>query len=164
MKRCLREVTGFADLQQCNDVKSLGLIYHKFRIIFIIIINKTTKHKYFDIPYRNKFFFYKVNEEILEENLHLFAEHRHVGHVKEEMEDSAVCEPHEGLGDAGSPGAIEAGKRSSSEMDLHTHQSSSSKRVRVSNEVTEKMSAHNTARQRHIRICETGCKCGSVSR
>lgn len=69
-------------------------------------------------------------------NLSLFVEHKHVQDVKEEMEDLAICEPHEGLGGGGSPGATEAGKRSSAEMGSHTNHSTSSKRVRVSGEVS----------------------------
>lgn len=68
-------------------------------------------------------------------NLSLFAEHKHVQDVKEETEDFAICEPPEGLG-GGSPGATEAGKRSSAEMGPDTNQSTSSKRVRVSGEVS----------------------------
>lgn len=62
------------------------------------------------------------------------AEHKHVEDVKEETEEFAICEPPKGLG-RGSPGAAEAGKRSSAEMGPDTNQSTSSKRVRVSGEV-----------------------------
>ena len=68
-------------------------------------------------------------------NLSVFAEHKHVQDVKEESEDFAICEPPEGLG-AGSPGATEAGKRPSAEIGPYTNQSTSSKRARVSGEVS----------------------------
>lgn len=51
------------------------------------------------------------------------------------MEDFAICEPPEELA-GGSPGGTEAGKRSSAEMGPHTNQSTSSKRVRISGEVS----------------------------
>lgn len=65
----------------------------------------------------------------------LFAEHKHVQDVKEESEDFAICEPPEGLRGE-SPGATEAGKRSSAGMGPYTVQSTSSKRARVSGEVS----------------------------
>ena len=65
----------------------------------------------------------------------LFAEHKHVQDVKEESDDFVICEPPEGLG-GGSPGATEAGKRSSAELGPHINQSTSSKRVRASGEVS----------------------------
>lgn len=69
-------------------------------------------------------------------NLSLFAEHKHVQDVKEEMEDIAICEPSEGLG-GGTPGATEASKRSSAKMGPDSNQSTSSKRARVSGEVSQ---------------------------
>lgn len=68
-------------------------------------------------------------------NLSLFAEHRHVSDVKEESDDFAISEPPEGLR-GGSPGSTEAGKRASAELGPYTNQSSSSKRARVSGEVS----------------------------
>lgn len=68
-----------------------------------------------------------------------FTEHEHVQDVKEEAEDFAICEPPEGeAGGAGggSPGVTEAGKRTSAEMGPDTNQSTSSKRARVSGEVS----------------------------
>uniref|UniRef100_A0A3Q4ANV6 BEN domain-containing protein n=1 Tax=Mola mola TaxID=94237 RepID=A0A3Q4ANV6_MOLML len=56
------------------------------------------------------------------------------------MEDLAICKPHEGLGGEGSPGATEAGKRSSAAMDPHTNRSTSSKRARVSGEQNSRVS------------------------
>lgn len=67
-------------------------------------------------------------------HLSLLAEHKHVQDVKEETEDIAICEPSEGLG-GGTPGAAEAGKRSSAKMGPDSNQSTSSKRARVSSEV-----------------------------
>lgn len=69
-------------------------------------------------------------------NLSLFAEHKHVQEVKEETEDYAICEQPEGLG-GGSHGATEGGKRTSREMGPVTDQSTSSKRARVSGEVSQ---------------------------
>lgn len=63
----------------------------------------------------------------------MFLEHTQEQDVKEEMEDLAVCKPHEG--GRGSPGLTEIGKRPSADMGSHTKQSTSSKRVRVSGEV-----------------------------
>lgn len=62
----------------------------------------------------------------------LLAEHKHVQDVKEETEDFAICESHGG----GSPGATEAGKRTSGEMGADTNRSTCSKRARVSGEVS----------------------------
>lgn len=76
---------------------------------------------------------YIIKEDV---TLSFCVEHKHVQEVKEEMEDFAICKPHEGLGGGGGGGSPEAGKRSSAEMDCHTDQSSSSKRVRVSGEVS----------------------------
>ncbi|XP_038584131.1 BEN domain-containing protein 3 isoform X1 [Micropterus salmoides] len=71
----------------------------------------------------------EVSDEAMPEK-----EHKHVEDVKEETEEFAICEPPKGLG-RGSPGAAEAGKRSSAEMGPDTNQSTSSKRVRVSGEM-----------------------------
>lgn len=68
-------------------------------------------------------------------NLSFFAEHKHVQDVKEETEDYAICEQPEGL-EGGSDGATEAGKRTSPEMGPDSDQSTSSKRARVSGEVS----------------------------
>lgn len=88
-----------------------------------------------DYPYPTLIF--NINWETVKKPMTaLSLEHRQVvWRVKEEMEDAVVCESHQG-----SPAGTEAAKRSSSELDLHTNQSSSSsgsKRVRVSNEVTD---------------------------
>lgn len=65
----------------------------------------------------------------------LFAEQKHVRDVKEEMEDIAIAKSPEGLG-GGTPGAVEAGKRSSAKMGPDSNQSTSSKRARVTDEVS----------------------------
>lgn len=84
-------------------------------------------------------------------------EHRQVRRVKEEMEDAVVCESHQG-----SPAGAEAGKRSSSEMDLHTNQSSSSssssKRVRVSNEMRRLLVDEDGRRDVPLCLATTGEK------
>uniref|UniRef100_UPI0037E7A6D2 BEN domain-containing protein 3 n=1 Tax=Semicossyphus pulcher TaxID=241346 RepID=UPI0037E7A6D2 len=78
-------------------------------------------------------------------------EHKHVQDFKEEMEDFAICEPPEGLGEE-SPGAIEAGKRSSAEIGSDTNQSTSSKRVRVSCEMRRHLIDESS---RHEPLCLT---------
>ncbi|XP_071378746.1 BEN domain-containing protein 3 [Centroberyx affinis] len=72
-------------------------------------------------------------------------EQKHVQDIKEEMEDFAICEPAEGLG--GSPGATEAGKRTSAEMGSDTNQSTSSKRVRVSSETRRQLIEESSRRE-----------------
>ncbi|KAM4625046.1 BEN domain-containing protein 3 [Polymixia lowei] len=66
--------------------------------------------------------------------------------VKEETEDFAICEPVEGLGGE-SPGATEAGKRTSAEMGSDTNQSASSKRVRVSGEARRQLTEESSHRE-----------------
>ncbi|KAM3594282.1 uncharacterized protein V6R79_005032 [Siganus canaliculatus] len=61
-------------------------------------------------------------------------EHKHVLDVKEEMDDSAIGEPPEGLG-GGSPQSFEAGKRPSTDLGPHTNQPNSGKRVRISGDM-----------------------------
>ncbi|XP_071755073.1 BEN domain-containing protein 3 isoform X1 [Centroberyx gerrardi] len=86
-------------------------------------------------------------------------EQKHVQDIKEETEDFAICEPAEGLG--GSPGATEAGKRTSAEMGSDTNQSTSSKRVRVSSE-TRRQLIEESSRREPLCLTTTGEKrdCG----
>ncbi|XP_034051283.1 BEN domain-containing protein 3 [Thalassophryne amazonica] len=73
---------------------------------------------------------FSVHREILDEAM-LEKEHRHVQDVKDEQEDFAICNSPEGLA-GGCQSVTEPSKRTSAEMDPETHQSTSSKRVRVS--------------------------------
>ncbi|RVE56975.1 hypothetical protein OJAV_G00211600 [Oryzias javanicus] len=61
-------------------------------------------------------------------------EKNNVQEVKEEMDDFAVCGQSENK-EGGTPSAAEVNKRSSAEFNSDTHQSTSSKRARVSSEV-----------------------------
>ena len=65
----------------------------------------------------------------------IIAEHKHVQDIKEEAVDYAVCDLPEGRG-GGSHATSEAGKRTSAEMGPETDLSSSSKRAKVSAEVS----------------------------
>ncbi|XP_041827236.1 BEN domain-containing protein 3 [Melanotaenia boesemani] len=78
-------------------------------------------------------------------------EHKHVQDVKEETEDFAICEQPQGH-QGGTPGATEAGKRLSAEMGTDTHQSTSSKRARVSNEMRRRLIEESS---RHEPLCLT---------
>uniref|UniRef100_A0A3Q3MH58 BEN domain containing 3 n=1 Tax=Mastacembelus armatus TaxID=205130 RepID=A0A3Q3MH58_9TELE len=83
-------------------------------------------------------------------------EHKHVQDIKEEMEDFAICEPTEGLG-GGSPGATEAGKRSSAKMGPDTNQSTSSKRARVCDEMRRDL-IDESSRHEPLCLTTTGAK------
>ena len=74
------------------------------------------------------------------------AEHKHVQDLKEETEDFAIGEPPEGHGE-GSPGAAAAGKRTRADVGPDADQSTSSKKARVSGEVScsQKVSASRVA-------------------
>lgn len=74
-------------------------------------------------------------------NLSLSAECKHVQDVKEETEDYAISKQPEAHG-GGSPGETEAGKRASADMGSDTDQSTSSKRARLSTEVS-KLTSNN---------------------
>ncbi|XP_029900459.1 BEN domain-containing protein 3 isoform X2 [Myripristis murdjan] len=87
-------------------------------------------------------------------------EQKHAQGIKEETEDFAICEPAEGLG-GGSPGATEAGKRTSTEMGSDTNQSTSSKRARVSGETRQQL-IEETSRREPLCLTTSGEKrdCG----
>ncbi|KAM4542360.1 BEN domain-containing protein 3 [Odontesthes bonariensis] len=78
-------------------------------------------------------------------------EHKHVQDVKEETEDFAICKQPQGR-EGGSPGAAEAGKRSSAQMGPDTNQSGSSKRPRVSSEMRRRLMDDSS---RHEPLCLT---------
>ncbi|XP_061599843.1 BEN domain-containing protein 3 isoform X2 [Cololabis saira] len=80
--------------------------------------------------------------------------------VAEETEDFAVCEPpqeHDGR----TAGATETGKRLSTEMSPNTHQSSSSKRARVSSEM-RRGNTEETSRHEPLCLTTTGERRDSI--
>nr|XP_057946541.1 BEN domain-containing protein 3 isoform X2 [Doryrhamphus excisus]XP_057946542.1 BEN domain-containing protein 3 isoform X2 [Doryrhamphus excisus] len=76
-------------------------------------------------------------------------EHKHVKKCKEETEDFVVCEAPGKCG-GGSPGANEAGKRTSAEMEHDTEQYSCSKRVRITGEMRRHLADDSS---RHEPLC-----------
>ncbi|XP_054652333.1 BEN domain-containing protein 3 isoform X2 [Dunckerocampus dactyliophorus] len=76
-------------------------------------------------------------------------ERKHVKKCKEETEDFAVCEAPGECG-GGSPGATEAGKRTSAEMEHDTEQYSCSKRVRIAGEMRRHLADDSS---RHEPLC-----------
>ncbi|XP_056152348.1 BEN domain-containing protein 3 [Lampris incognitus] len=80
------------------------------------------------------------DEEMLEKG------QKPVQDIKEETEDFAISEPVEGV-EGGSPGAAEAGKRTSAEMGCDTTHSTSSKRVRVSSKAKGQLTMESSGRE-----------------
>uniref|UniRef100_A0A1A7W7A7 BEN domain containing 3 n=1 Tax=Iconisemion striatum TaxID=60296 RepID=A0A1A7W7A7_9TELE len=85
------------------------------------------------------------NEAMLEK------EHKYVQDVKEENEDFGVCESSQGH-EGGSSGVTDVSKRSSAEIGLATHQSTSSKRARVTSEMRQRLMDESS---RHEPLCLT---------